>query len=256
MSEQEQAIDVQANGQAIEAKAGHGTLSEALVAAQSELPPIEADQTNPHFKSKFVSLGALISKVRPVLNRHGVALKQAPCLDSEGRFVLRTTFTHASGESDMFDSPLAPTKHDPQGQGSAITYMRRYSLAAALAIADQEDDDGNVASAQANGAAAQPVVPVVRLTPERTDRIMDGFKVLGLNWGELGLLLGSCNIDGLTSNTIEAVRERIAGLGEVEANALEAEIEKRVAAGEQDGAATQPDQVPTGEQEGGEPDGE
>lgn len=126
-------------------------LADALLAAQEEMPAVERDQENPDFKSKFASLDNLLSKVRPVLNRHGILLSQAPMLDGQGQFVLQTTFTHApSGEALSFPAPLSPPKNDPQGQGSAITYMRRYTLAAALAIADQEDDDGQ-AGGQSNG---------------------------------------------------------------------------------------------------------
>ena len=38
---------------------------------------------------------------------------------------------------------LAPTKRDPQGQGSAITYAKRYQLASAFGISSDIDDDGN-----------------------------------------------------------------------------------------------------------------
>jgi ERF superfamily len=139
----------------------HKTLAEALLAAQIAMPAVEPDATNPHFKSKFVSLGHLLSKVKPVLNRHGIVLVQAPAVGEGGVFVLRTVFMHApSGESMEFDAPLKPTKDDPQGQGSAITYMRRYAAGAALAIADQEDDDG------IEGSTRQPAAP--RATaPER-----------------------------------------------------------------------------------------
>ncbi len=41
---------------------------------------------------------------------------------------------------------MCPVKNDPQGQGSAITYMRRYALSAVLGIRTEEDDDGNAAS--------------------------------------------------------------------------------------------------------------
>lgn len=40
---------------------------------------------------------------------------------------------------------MSPTKNDPQGVGSAITYGRRYSLLAMTGAAP-EDDDGNKAS--------------------------------------------------------------------------------------------------------------
>ncbi len=131
-------------------------LASALLAAQKEMPAVEPDQTNPHFKSKFVSLGNLLAKVRPVLNRNDLALVQSPRLNEAGAFVLQTTILHSSGESLAFDAPLTPTKNDPQGQGSAITYMRRYSLASALAIADQEDDDGNAGSDEQRSAPSAP----------------------------------------------------------------------------------------------------
>jgi hypothetical protein len=37
------------------------------------------------------------------------------------------------------------SKADPQGAGSALTYMRRYALAAFIGVV-QADDDGNAAS--------------------------------------------------------------------------------------------------------------
>ena len=37
-------------------------------------------------------------------------------------------------------------KSDPQGQGSAVTYARRYSYMSVLGLVADEDDDGNKAS--------------------------------------------------------------------------------------------------------------
>jgi hypothetical protein len=46
-----------------------------------------------------------------------------------------------------------PEKNTPQGIGSALTYMRRYSLSAAFGITSDQDDDGN----QASGHISKPV---------------------------------------------------------------------------------------------------
>jgi len=221
------AAKAQANGTEPNADTAVGgkSLAEAFLAAQAEMPPVEPDKENPHFKSKFVSLGHLLSKVRPVLHKHGLALVQAPDLE-EGKFVLRTTILHSSGEEMSFAAPLSPAKDDPQGQGSAITYMRRYAAGAALAIADQEDDDGNAAGSNGGGTTAAPAEPIVRLNPERTERILGGLKALKLAYGPINLMFGACGIDGLSTNTPEALQERIAGLGEVEADKLEVELEK------------------------------
>lgn len=123
----------------------HATLAEALLAAQEEMPAVDRDKENPHFQSAFTSLDNLLSKTRPILNQNGLVLTQGPDLE-DGQLVLRTIIMHSSGERLSFAAPLAPAKNDPQGQGAAITYMRRYSAAAVLAIADQEDDDGQRSS--------------------------------------------------------------------------------------------------------------
>lgn len=132
----------------------HESLAAALLAIQREIPPVEPDAVNPHFKSKFVSLGHLISKVRPILNAHGVSFQQFPTTIEVGAPALATVLRHESGESEVFTAPLMLTKPDPQAQGSAITYMRRYALAAALGVCDQEDDDGNGATPSVSGTTS------------------------------------------------------------------------------------------------------
>jgi len=59
---------------------------------------------------------------------------------------LTTVMTHSSGEWVAQNMSLPVSKPDAQGAGSAITYMRRYALAAAIGVV-QADDDGNAASA-------------------------------------------------------------------------------------------------------------
>lgn len=128
----------------------HNTLAKALLAAQKEMPAVKPDAVNPHFRSKFVSLGHLIAKVRPVLNKHGLMVAQFPAAQFQtGAPTLVTILLHESGERMEYEAPLLLSKQDPQGLGSALTYMKRYALAAALGIADQEDDDGNAGSKDA-----------------------------------------------------------------------------------------------------------
>lgn len=127
----------------------HATLAEAMVAAQAEMPAVEKDAVNPHFRSKFTSLDHLIARTRPVLNRHGLSISQWPTgatIAGELVHALRTTITHVSGESDSSVMPLIIGKNDMQGLGGAITYAKRYAWAAALGISTDEDDDGNLAS--------------------------------------------------------------------------------------------------------------
>jgi len=53
---------------------------------------------------------------------------------------------HTSGEWIKSSYEMKPTKNDPQGLGSAITYQRRYALGAVLSLNIDDDDDGNKAS--------------------------------------------------------------------------------------------------------------
>lgn len=126
----------------------HATLAEALVAAQEEMPKVPKRGRNPHFKSEFVTLDDLLDAVRPILNKHGLAVVQLPAEATDGQPGLSTTILHTSGERIESRMPLTLAKQDMQGVGAAITYARRYMLAAALGIAEGTDDDGNQASAR------------------------------------------------------------------------------------------------------------
>ena len=121
-------------------------LSAALAKAQAEIENASKTANNPHFKSKYADLAEVLNTVRPVMSRHGIAIIQMPSFDA-GIASVETLMTHASGEwiSNICSAPVS--KNDAQGVGSAITYLRRYSLAAFAGIA-QEDDDANAAVGQ------------------------------------------------------------------------------------------------------------
>ncbi len=121
-------------------------LAAALLAVQKDAPALQKDALNPHFKSRYLSLESLMGQVLPVLNAHGIVLLQHPTVH-EGQPALHTQLIHAeSGEFVEDTMLLMMAKPDPQGQGSAITYARRYALMSALGLVADEDDDGATAS--------------------------------------------------------------------------------------------------------------
>jgi hypothetical protein len=63
----------------------------------------------------------------------------------DGNMSLNTIITHKSGEWISQEMSVPVSKPDAQGAGSALTYMRRYALAAVVGVV-QADDDGNSAS--------------------------------------------------------------------------------------------------------------
>jgi hypothetical protein len=137
-------------------------LAPALAAAQSELKAVSKDRTNPHFKNKYATLDAIMDEIRPVLAKHGLSVVQGmahPDTDVNGvvkAFVLETMLLHKSGEYLANAAVMPVAKNDPQGVGSAITYGRRYGVSALLALATDEDDDGNHGSDRPTSSSSRP----------------------------------------------------------------------------------------------------
>lgn len=116
----------------------------AMHKAQHEVGAAVKDSKNPHFKNTYASLNAHLHAVIPVYNAHGLAVIQAPGF-RDGLCTLTTRVAHTSGEWLEFEAAAPLQRNDPQGVGSAITYLRRYSLGAVAGIG-AEDDDGHSAS--------------------------------------------------------------------------------------------------------------
>lgn len=112
----------------------------ALASAQLELEPAIKDSVNPHFKSDYASLGAIIEASR-ILAKHGIAVTNETGLEC-GRFGL-TTMLIFKGQWLSSWWPIPETK--VQEMGSNTTYARRYNLGALASIATESDDDGNAA---------------------------------------------------------------------------------------------------------------
>ena len=136
-------------------------ISAALAKALPEVQNATKDATNPHFRSDYASLQAVLATTKPVLAEHGLVVIQGPGWDGE-HCTLTTRILHESGEWIETVAGTPVSKADPQGVGSAITYLRRYSLAAMAGIG-QEDDDGNAASEKrdASGTPHRKAAPKV-----------------------------------------------------------------------------------------------
>lgn len=116
-----------------------------LIKAQSQIEAVEKDSSNPFYKSGYASLTATINACKKILNDNHFAVLQPIESDLEGVYVC-TTLLHQSGgeiKSRMRISPKSP--NDPQAQGSAVTYTRRYALQSMLCMS-AEDDDGKRAA--------------------------------------------------------------------------------------------------------------
>lgn len=119
-------------------------LAKALLTFQAEMGVVAKSDTNPFFKNKYASLPVILSAIKDPLQKAGLTFTQFPTGENE----MTTTLLHAdSGEFMRGTFKMTPAKNDPQGQGSVITYQRRYALGAILGLNIDEDDDGQAASA-------------------------------------------------------------------------------------------------------------
>ena len=123
---------------------GKGRLFKALAAVQGEITGARKGSSNPFFKSQYADLASVWDACRESLSSHGLSVVQTTRYHPNGICVV-TTLGHESGEFLEGELVMVPTKNDPQGIGSCITYARRYALAAIVGVA-QVDDDGNAAS--------------------------------------------------------------------------------------------------------------
>lgn len=126
------------------AKIEPATLASAMAAAFGEIEAATKDAKNPHFKSKYADLTAVIGAIKPALVRNGLFFTQNPEPHDQG-VQIETILHHASGEVFSLGKLFVPAnKRDAQGFGSALTYARRYALVTAFGV-PVEDDDGEAA---------------------------------------------------------------------------------------------------------------
>ncbi|GAK32117.1 phage replication protein, partial [Weissella oryzae SG25] len=112
------------------------------------------DANNPFFKSKYVPLENVVEVIDDALKDTGLSYTQEIETTKNNTNIIHTIIIHESGQYMVVDgAELKPTKQDPQGIGSAITYNRRYSLSTAFGIASDTDDDGNQASSKPSNSS-------------------------------------------------------------------------------------------------------
>ena len=134
-----------------------GKVAAALCKAQPKVGIALKNAVNPHLRNKYADIGAVWDAISSALEQHGLAVTQMPSPSDDGKLHLTTTLWHESGEYMSSTMVMPISKQDPQGYGSALTYARRYSLAALMGVT-QDDDDGARAVASEKRSEAQQAV--------------------------------------------------------------------------------------------------
>lgn len=161
-----------------------GNLALALSKAQGELENAKKGRINTLYNSKYAELSEVLNCLREPLSTNGLAIIQLVGGD-EINTSITTRLCHASGEFiETTISSAVIVKTDKNGtrtfiqsQGIICTYLRRYSLAAIVGIA-QEDDDSNGVTA-VDYVTNEQVRELFKLTeskPEKEKVILSKYK--------------------------------------------------------------------------------
>lgn len=121
----------------------------AFAQMQGEIPIITERgeiAVNGQVRSKYARLEDILEVVRPILSRHGFAIRHRNEF-SENRLKIIGILSHRSGhsEQDEFEAKadVSGSKNDIQALGSTRSYGQRYTTISLLGIATKgEDDDG------------------------------------------------------------------------------------------------------------------
>lgn len=125
-----------------------GELAKAMAIVQGKLKPAVKSSENPFLKSKYADLAAVMDSCRALLSENEIAVFQPTTYKEDDNgcgVVVNTILIHSSGQYIQGELYMPVAKRDPQAMGSAITYARRYGLAAMVGIV-ADDDDGEAAT--------------------------------------------------------------------------------------------------------------
>jgi len=156
----------------------------AMVKVQAALKPAVIDSDNPFYHSRFASINAVWDACRELLTDNGLSVVQTTDEAAlPGHVIIVTTLLHRSGQwirgrlslpTQRVDKQGNLKPPDPQSCGSAITYGRRYGLAAIVGICADEDDDGEgqmgrgKAPAKGKASAKKPAASKPKPEPKRS----------------------------------------------------------------------------------------
>lgn len=136
-------------------------LATALAAAQGEIENAQKGSENPHFKTTYADLAAVVDVLRLPLSRYQIARIQIPNFNDTETW-LDTMLVH--GPSGQYISCRWPLPHGKNMKSqdfmAAVTYAKRGSMMAICGVAaEDEDDDGEVGADHSDAETSQEVEP-------------------------------------------------------------------------------------------------
>lgn len=150
----------------METSAETAEIYKRLAVFNGKVSTIPKGKDNPFFKSKYADLPTIWQAISQPLNEAGLVVIQSVGHEhgvTQTDDVITTRVVEPDSGQYIEDTAilhLVPDGSDritPQAHGSAVTYMRRYSLVTILGLICDVDDDGNSGSALDDTTSERPV---------------------------------------------------------------------------------------------------
>lgn len=149
-------------------------LGEALAKAQGAMLAAKKERINPFLKSKYADLSNVWDACRKPLSDNGLSIIQIT-VGCRSNLQIETILLHKSGQYIKGLIPVLLGKQDMQGLGAAITYARRFALAAIVGVY-QDDNDGEGGDGAGAGAGDDRLVGYDAKTTSFLLRCIEGIE--------------------------------------------------------------------------------
>lgn len=137
------------------------TFSIALSNMRNNLPILVKNKEVNFNKTqyKYEDLAGVVDQLSPVLAAHGLSFRWRTDTDTPNTVKVTCIISHKDGHSEetTLGGPVdtSGNKNAIQAVGSAVTYLQRYTLKAAVGVAASADDDGRGARDANGGGGSQ-----------------------------------------------------------------------------------------------------
>ncbi|MTV23747.1 ERF family protein [Staphylococcus delphini] len=187
-------------------------INKAMVAFRKKVKQPLKDKNNPFYKSKYVPLENVVEAIDEAATTHGLSYTQWALNDIDGRVGVATMLMHESGEYIEYDPVfMNAEKNTPQGAGSLISYLKRYSLSAIFGITSDQDDDGNIASGKQAKSEPKASAKGVGTLKEEMLKFSELMQSLGkqVSVSDVQQKLGINDMQALSDNQISACIKKL-----------------------------------------------
>ena len=140
----------------------------AMTAFKQEAPAVLKKNDRVDFTTQkgrtvynYANLGSIVQEMTALLGKHKLSAAWETSQNEKGMIKVSCHITHSEGHRETVTLEGPPdqsgNKNAIQAIGSAVTYLQRYTLLAALGLATTEDDDGRGGKDEPDTTHAKPL---------------------------------------------------------------------------------------------------